>query len=159
MSEAPALLRVTARAPQPGDVRALEAAERACFSDPWPSHLLLAEIFAPGRFHRILVEPAGTLVAYLLCAWQYLDLHVLKVATLPAYRRAGLARRLLLLAEDHARDSAGESVTLEVRESNLEAITLYQRLGYLRAGRRPSYYGDGEDALVMTKTVGELEAR
>lgn len=159
MSEAPALLRVTARAPQPGDVRALEAAERACFSDPWPSHLLLAEIFAPGRFHRILVEPAGTLVAYLLCAWQYLDLHVLKVATLPAYRRAGLARRLLLLAEDHARDSAGESVTLEVRESNHEAITLYQRLGYLRAGRRPSYYGDGEDALVMTKGVGELEER
>ena len=159
MSEAPALLRVTARAPQPGDVRALEAAERACFSDPWPGHLLLAEIFAPGRFHRILVEPAGTLVAYMLCAWQYLDLHVLKVATLPAYRRTGLARRLLILAEEHARASAGESVTLEVRESNVQAIALYRTLGYSRAGRRPSYYGDGEDALVMTKRVGDLGDR
>lgn len=153
MSEAPALLRVTARAPQPGDVRALEAAERACFSDPWPSHLLLAEIFAPGRFHRILVEPAGSLVAYLLCAWQYLDLHVLKVATLPSYRRTGLARKLMILAEEHAQASAGESVTLEVRESNVEAIALYQTLGYTRTGRRPGYYGDGEDALVMAKQV------
>jgi [ribosomal protein S18]-alanine N-acetyltransferase len=156
VSEAPALLRVTARAPQPGDVRALEAAERACFSDPWPSHLFLAEIYAPGRFHRILVEPAGYLVAYLLCAWQYLDLHVLKVATLPSYRRIGLARRLMTLAEEHARASAGESVTLEVRESNLEAIALYRNLGFLPVGRRPQYYGDGEDALVMTKRMVDL---
>lgn len=146
--------RASTRPPQPGDVRALAEAERECFPDPWPSHLFLAEVYAPGRFHRILLDPGGRLLAYLLSAWQYLDLHVLKVATRPAYRRNGFASCLLGLAEVHAEESGGESVTLEVRESNLEAADLYRALGYSAVGRRPRYYGDGEDALVMTKKVG-----
>ena len=91
------------------------------------------------------------MVAYLFCAWQYLDLHVLKVATLPRFRRAGLARRLMALAENHAVEMAGESLTLEVRVSNTDAIALYEALEYQQVGTRTSYYQDGEDAVVMTK--------
>jgi len=149
----PAVPRFSVRSPLPGDVRALERAERECFSDPWPGHLILSEIYAPGRFHRVLIDPSGRLLAYLLCAWQYLDLHVLKIATRPLYRRNGMASHLMALAEDHARSFGGESITLEVRESNRAAIGLYGRLGFNIAGRRPGYYGDGEDALIMTKVV------
>lgn len=135
----------------PGDARALAAAELVCFSDPWPPQFFLSEILADGRFNRLLVDPAGNLAAYLFCAWQYLDLHVLKVATLPAYRRAGAARRLMALAEHHATEVGGESLTLEVRLSNQVAAALYLALGYDLEGRRQSYYSDGEDALIMTK--------
>ena len=95
------------------------------------------------------------MVAYLFCAWQYLDLHVLKVATLPQFRRAGLARRLMALAEDHAVEMSGESLTLEVRSSNVEAIALYETLQYQQVGTRAAYYPDGEDAVVMTKRIQE----
>ena len=136
-----------------GDARGLAEAEEKCFSDPWPAQFFLAEILADGRFNLLLVDPAGDLVGYLFCAWQYLDLHVLKVATLPEYRRGGLGRRLMLLAEEHAEAMAGESMTLEVRESNQSAIAMYQALEYDHLGTRRAYYQDGEDAVIMTKKV------
>jgi len=40
--------------------------------------------------------------------------------------------------------------TLEVRESNAKAISLYQKCGFVIKGRRPLYYTDTrEDALIM----------
>jgi ribosomal-protein-alanine N-acetyltransferase len=42
------------------------------------------------------------------------------------------------------------SVFLEVRPSNREALGLYRSRGFQVVGRRPEYYDDGEDALLMT---------
>jgi ribosomal-protein-alanine N-acetyltransferase len=148
-------IRTSLREIQPGDVRALAAAEIECFEDPWPEPYFVSELFAPARFHRVLVTADGSLAAYLFTAWQYLDLHILKVATLPPYRGRGLGRRLMLVAEDHAVELAGESLTLEVRVNNTQAIRMYESLDYQRVGIRPGYYADGSDALVMTKRVGE----
>lgn len=145
--------RLSVRFPQVGDARALAEGELLCFSDPWPPQFFVSEILADGRFNRLLVDPEGSMVAYLFCAWQYLDLHVLKVATLPPYRRTGLARRLMALAEKHAGEMGGETLTLEVRKSNTEAVALYEALDYYRAGLRRAYYQDGEDAVVMTKRI------
>jgi ribosomal-protein-alanine N-acetyltransferase len=150
-------LRLSVRPPQLGDARALAEAELLCFSDPWPPQFFVSEIVADGRFNRLLVDAGGSMVAYMFCAWQYLDLHVLKVATLPQFRRTGLARRLMALAENHAEEMSGESLTLEVRESNAGAIGLYEALDYQRVGTRPSYYQDGEDAVVMTKRILNAE--
>jgi ribosomal-protein-alanine N-acetyltransferase len=149
--------RVSIRPPQVGDVRLLAEAELECFSDPWPPQFFVAEILTDGRFNRLLIDPSGAMVAYLFCAWQYLDLHVLKVATLPPHRRSGLARRLMELAEEHAIEVGGESLTLEVRTSNTAAIALYEALEYHRAGVRTAYYQDGEDAVIMTKRVSNSE--
>lgn len=145
--------RVSLRAIHPGDIRALAAAEVECFDDPWPESYVASELFAPARFHRVLVDPGGMLAAYLFTAWQYLDLHILKVATLPAFRRFGLGTRLMHVAEDHAREMAGETLTLEVRLTNTPAIGMYESLGYQAMGVRPGYYADESDALVMTKRI------
>ena len=147
------LERISVRPPQLGDARALAEAELECFSDPWPPQFFMAEILADGRFNRLLVDSAGRMVAYLFCAWQYLDLHVLKVATLPEFRRAGLARQLMALAEDHAAEMGGESLTLEVRESNGVAIAMYEMLEYDRTGIGAGYYQNGESAVVMRKRM------
>jgi ribosomal-protein-alanine N-acetyltransferase len=146
-------VRVSVRMPQPGDVQSLERAEQLCFEDPWPAQFFASELFAPGRFHRVLVDPAGDLIGYLFSAWQYLDLHVLKIATMPRCRRLGLARRLMGMAEDHVVEMGGDSITLEVRTSNVSALALYDALGYRRVGCRRRYYPNGEDAIVMTKQV------
>jgi len=145
--------RLCLHAPQPGDVRLLAEAESLCFPDPWPAQYFISEILAGGRFQRVVTDASGRLAAYLFTAWQYLDLHVLKVATLPGFRRKGLARRLMVIAESHCTESGGETITLEVRPSNEGAIALYEVLGYLRTGRRLHYYANGEDALVMTKQI------
>jgi Acetyltransferases len=44
--------------------------------------------------------------------------------------------------------------TLEVRESNIEAIKLYQKCGFVVEGIRPLYYAEThEDALIMWANV------
>ena len=41
-------------------------------------------------------------------------------------------------------------LTLEVRESNSKAISLYEKFGFKSLGKRKNYYQDnGEDALIM----------
>jgi len=145
--------RYSVRPPQLSDARDLENADLVCFPDPWPGQFFVSEILADGRFNRLLVDPAGRMAAYLFCAWQYLDLHILKVATLPDFRRSSLARRLMRLAENHAMEMSGESLTLEVRRDNLPAITLYEDLGYARQGIRARYYPNGDDAVIMTRRV------
>ncbi len=150
-------MRYVVRPPQVGDARNLAVAELDCFSDPWPPQFFVSEILAEGRFNRILEDSAGQLKAYLFCAWQYLDLHVLKVASLPAYRRMGLSTRLMTLAEEHTTETGGESLTLEVRPSNVAAIRMYESLCYECAGTRPRYYQDGEDAVIMTKRMRNSE--
>lgn len=147
------LARLSVRPPQLGDARTLAEAELECFSDPWPPQFFASEILADGRFNRLLVDPAGRMVAYLFCAWQYLDLHVLKVATMPQFRGCGLARRLMVLAENHTVEMGGESLILEVRSSNEAAITMYETLEYDHAGIHARYYQNGEDAVVMRKRM------
>jgi ribosomal-protein-alanine N-acetyltransferase len=146
--------RISVRPPQLGDARTLAEAELVCFSDPWPPQFFVSEILADGRFNRLLVDPAGRMVAYLFCAWQYLDLHVLKVATMPQFRGCGLARRLMVLAEDHTVEMGGESLILEVRSSNQAAITMYETLEYDHVGVGAGYYQNGEDAVIMRKRMG-----
>ena len=51
-------------------------------------------------------------------------------------------------------------LTLEVRESNLGAIALYERFGFRSAGLRRRYYSDnGEDAVVMWRNPATLRGR
>ena len=103
-----------------------------------------------------MVDRSGELAGYLFCVWQFLDLHVLKIATRPEFRRRGLARSLMRLAEQHGEEIGGETITLEVRPQNTSAAALYRQLGYAMAGRRPGYYTDGEDALIMSKRLRDV---
>lgn len=134
-----------------GDEAELAKAELECFSDAWPGRFFASEMEAPRRYCRVLIDSGGQLAAYLFCAWQYLDLHVLKVATRPGFRRQKLAYRLMESAEAFVLREGGETITLEVRRSNTGAQAFYSTIGYQTVGVRPSYYADGEDGLVMTK--------
>jgi [ribosomal protein S18]-alanine N-acetyltransferase len=137
------------RVARPDDVEAVAALEAEVFPDPWPYHLYLQEVRQPLRFQRIVSNSGGYLVAYLFACWQADELHVLKVATHPLYQGRGLGTALLQEARGEAERGQGRGVILEVRPSNRVAFHLYRNLGYHVLGRRPRYYGDGEDALVM----------
>jgi ribosomal-protein-alanine acetyltransferase len=72
---------------------------------------------------------------------------ILNLAVDPAHRRKGVARRLL---EDRVK-RVQSSWFLEVRQSNLAAIRLYESLGFRISGRREGYYNDPPEAgIVMT---------
>ena len=77
------------------------------------------------------------------------DVQILKVGVDPAWRRHGIARALLARVADDARNLGARTSSLEVRAGNTGAQALYEALGYRSLGKRPRYYSDGEDAVIM----------
>jgi ribosomal-protein-alanine N-acetyltransferase len=71
----------------------------------------------------------------------------------PAFRRRGLATRLLTALLLHARETNSQSVFLEVRESNQEARALYIRAGFEESGRRRLYYTNPQEDAVLYSLV------
>jgi ribosomal-protein-alanine N-acetyltransferase len=87
------------------------------------------------------------------------ELHLLNITVSPKLRKLGLASRMMVAIEGVAAQQNMPRIILEVRPSNLAAVTLYQKLGYEQIGIRKNYYpadphlGTREDALVMAKSI------
>ncbi len=88
------------------------------------------------------------------CLWAILEeAHIIMLAIHPSFQCQGLGQALLWALLKSAHDRQLERSTLEVRDSNLAAVSLYKKFGFKEAGRRKRYYEDtGEDALVMWRS-------
>lgn len=68
------------------------------------------------------------------------EAYVERLVVSPAFRRQGMARRLLAAAEDLARDAGRETVGLHVSANNLSALRLYEAEGYAEVSRQSSLF-------------------
>ncbi|MBN2091105.1 ribosomal protein S18-alanine N-acetyltransferase [candidate division KSB1 bacterium] len=101
---------------------------------------------------NLVAKKETEVVAYLTAQRVLDEVHIFNMTVIPAYRRLGIAERLLDILFNAAQDKAGKEVYLEVRISNLPAISLYQKAGFTRLGIRKGYYHDNqEDAMVMVR--------
>ena len=129
------------------DLPAVIAIERRSFPTPWSLAMFVLELSKPSGI-CLAATIDDRLCGYLVCSRYDQVWHLMNVAVAPERRRLGVARGLL----GHLFDDAGNELpfTLEVRMSNAEAIAMYERFGFRRAGTRRRYYHDnGEDALIM----------
>ncbi len=71
-------------------------------------------------------------------------------------REMGIATELLDIAYEMALERGVTSINLEVRESNEPAITMYEKEGFVKVGKRPNFYRNPtEDALLYIKQIGQ----
>ena len=81
------------------------------------------------------------------------EAEILTLAVRPAARRGGQGARLVGEGVLAAAARGASRVFLEVAEDNAAARALYQKAGFLKAGRRPGYYagtdGSRRDALLL----------
>ena len=98
-----------------------------------------------------VLEAGGTIVGY-AAMWFIVDeAHLLSIAVAEDCRRQGLGELLLIAGMEMAMRREADMMTLEVRVSNLVAQALYEKYGFVKAGRRRGYYTDNnEDAFLMT---------
>lgn len=68
-------------------------------------------------------------------------------------RRTGTAFSLMTIVEKEIKNQGVKNIFLEVSLTNIPAIELYKKLGFLPVGSRPKYYEDGTDAIVMKKQI------
>lgn len=73
-----------------------------------------------------------------------------------AWRRNGVANALCTALAVWAGEQGAKGLILEVRQTNVAAQKLYERLGFVMDGRRPEYYQDPrEDGLLMRWSFGQ----
>ena len=119
---------------------------------PWSAAIWRGELGSPYGLYLVL-EERGEVVGQIGSRHVLGELHITTIAVKPEYRRRGYARDLIGAALDSYPNAS--HVHLEVRPTNVEAIALYESLGFRKTGRRPRYYGD-EDALLMTLNLDEI---
>jgi ribosomal-protein-alanine N-acetyltransferase len=85
--------------------------------------------------------------------------HVVVLGVSPDWRRHGVGRGLMRRLEAFFRDRGVRLVHLEVRTTNDGARALYEGLGFTIAGRRLSYYTNGDDGFLMVKSLAAPAAR
>ncbi len=98
--------------------------------------------------------PVSPLLLGLGCFWSILEeAHITILAIHPDWRRQGLGQLLLYALLRNATKCKLERATLEVKPSNQAALSIYQKFGFIEAGRRRNYYRDtGEDALILWRS-------
>ena len=134
------------------DLALLCALEGACFSDPWPVEAFRSEMHDP--YFYLLAFEGEELLGYVggMSLYETCDLN--NIAVLPQHRRRGIAAMLMEGYMAEARRRGAEQMLLEVRESNLPAISLYERYGFKAYGKRKNYYRNpAEDAVLMVVTL------
>lgn len=117
----------------------------------WKLQAFQADMVADHRVYAV-IHDGEQLIGY-VGAVQVLDqVDITGVAVDPAYQKQGHAIRLIeaLIASLEV----NTQVFLEVRESNLAARHLYQRVGFSAIGVRKAYYSQpDEDAILMKLSV------
>ena len=138
---------------QRADLQEILAIERESFASPWTVGMFTQELenqLAQCLVIRINYEGKNVVGANINFRLIADEAHLHNLAVKKELKRQGLAQSLMETMKDIAMQVGISARTLEVRESNKEAISLYLKCGFVVKGRRPLYYTDtSEDALIM----------
>jgi ribosomal-protein-alanine N-acetyltransferase len=144
---------ITVEALTPAHFASVLKIEKAVFKDPWPAAAFLEVMSFSANCWAAMAN--GQVVGYLITQWVLDEIHILNVAVSPEMHRAGIGSKLLNFVVAEGQKQGMRDMFLEVRVSNVAAISLYMRFGFQVLSTRKKYYTDGEDALVMHCPVPE----
>jgi [ribosomal protein S18]-alanine N-acetyltransferase len=139
------------------DLPEILAIEKKSFVSPWSEGMFKDELDL--KHSQCLVarisQGEKSMIGGYIIFWIVADeAHLHNLAVKKEFRKQGLAQRFMDVMKEISRQVGLKTQTLEVRESNAEAIKLYRKCGFVVKGRRPLYYADThEDALIMWADV------
>ena len=134
-------------------IKNIAALEREVFSNPWTPEMIQSSMTSD--FDRVEVqEKDGVFQGYVIYSVVCDSADLLRIAAMPEYRRQGVGT-VLMDCMIKACESAGvQNIFLEVRQSNVPAIGMYDRFGFKEISRRKRYYTSPvEDCIVMQKEL------
>lgn len=139
------------------DLPEILAIEKESFVSPWSAGMFVDELQVTNSQCLVarLSQDKKNIIGGYLIFWIVADeAHLHNLAVKKEFRRQGLASGFMNVMKEISRQAGVKAQTLEVRESNTEAIKLYRKCGFVVKGRRPLYYTDTqEDALIMWAEV------
>jgi ribosomal-protein-alanine N-acetyltransferase len=125
--------------------------ERECFSVPYTKTMLESGYNTPSFLG--LVDVCDKIRGYVLATVVLDEANIDRVAVKDKYRGQKIASNLIKSLEKELTSKGVKTVLLEVRRSNIPAISLYSSLGYVKIAERKNYYENREDALIFNKIL------
>ena len=117
---------------------------------PWSASQYKEEFSTPTRHFVVAIDEEQRIVGYAgVFAPGEAEADILTVGVVPELRGRGIAKALMAQITDWAKSQGTTAMMLEVKVDNVEAIGLYQSLGYSQLNVRKDYFGPGLDAQVM----------
>lgn len=129
--------------------------ERLCFSDPWSENSVASELENPLALWLVAAED-DRIAGYVGSQTVLGETDMMNIAVHPDFRRQGIAEVLVTALEEQLRAMGSKCLTLEVRESNVPAKTLYHKLGFSQIGKRPNYYRNPREAALILRKEWQL---
>ncbi len=139
------------RAASTDDLAQVAEIESKAIRPPWSESAFQQELQKEYANFWVVTddETDSIIMAYVVFSFPAEQAHLQTIAVHPDYRRKGLASLLIRKIISYVMKKNGESVILEVRKSNQDAIQLYQNLGFIVIRTIPGFYPDGEDGFVL----------
>lgn len=152
------------------DIPAVACMEQQIFTDPWSENVYRQTLKLDGVTYLVAVDEEETILnneakepelnsaccAKIVgaCGIRNIvgDGEITNVMVLPQYRKCGLGFKMVSQLLEEGRLLGVSNYTLEVRASNVAAISLYEKLGFVAEGIRKNFYDHPkEDAVIMWK--------
>ncbi len=137
------------------DAATIVALEAACQgSDAWSENLVREGVTGDLPTIRYLVaqqdgQQDGQIEGYAVASYAGDIAELQRIGVAEDARRTGLASALLDEVIAEAPSTGANRMLLEVRSDNAGALKFYAARGFVEIDRRPRYYRDGADAIVM----------
>lgn len=145
------LQKITYRRMTPEDVPFISRLEEETFSMPWSANDFL-EMIEKDDARYYVAEKDGRLLGgcgVLLIAGEG---NITNVVITPEARNQGIGTGMLRHLMKESEQEGIKAFTLEVRVSNVSAIHVYEKLGFVSEGIRPGFYEKpSEDAMIFWK--------
>lgn len=138
--------RIDVRLAEPGDVEAAASVAAARSATQWTLASLRGELGRPDCVFLVAVD-GSSLLGYAAARAVEEELRLLDIASAVDGEGAGRALWAGLVGEGRRRKL--KKLTLEVSLNNLRAREFYLAAGAIEVGRRPKFYPDGSDAVLM----------
>jgi ribosomal-protein-alanine N-acetyltransferase len=136
------------------DIDGVLEIEKDLFTLPWSRTSFLFEVSDNSRSFAIVGVHGDAIAGYAIGWFVSDELHIGNVAVARDRQGRGLGKQLLEYMLKEASVRKVSIASLEVRSSNVRAISLYRKYGFKGVAVRRSYYTDnGEDALVMLADI------
>lgn len=133
------------------DAKEIFAIEMDCFSVPWSLDSIEIELINQDKKLYYVIEDTEGVVGYAGAWLVYDEGQITNIAIRPSARRQGFGATLTRALIEECFKRGMHEIFLEVRISNLSALSLYRQLGFTVKGMRKNYYSEPkEDAYIMS---------
>ncbi|HWL64363.1 MAG TPA: ribosomal protein S18-alanine N-acetyltransferase [Actinomycetota bacterium] len=131
-------------------LRKVLSIEARVYPRPWSMSLFLSELTQRSTRTYLVARHRGEVIGYVGMMFTGKEAHITNIAVDPDFHGRKVGSRLLITVVTEAMARGAETISLEVRVSNIAAQAMYRKFGFDVAGVRKGYYIEtNEDALVM----------